>query len=190
GVGGGGRGGAGRHRAGGPRAGRGPRRDPRRGRPAAGRDYQRRLRTQRRWARCHGLRSRCRTAGSAPATHGARQGDDGQHRAVALRGAPLLPGIGTMSVVKYTEEHEWISVEAGIGTVGITAYAQEQLGDVVYVELPEAGRQVVKGKEMAVVESVKAASEVYAPVSGEVVEANAKLASEPATVNADAQGAG
>ena len=95
-----------------------------------------------------------------------------------------------MSVVKYTEEHEWISVEAGIGTVGITAYAQEQLGDLVYVELPEAGRQVVKGKEMAVVESVKAASEVYAPVSGEVVEANAKLASEPATVNADAQGAG
>jgi glycine cleavage system H protein len=95
-----------------------------------------------------------------------------------------------MSVTKYTKEHEWIRVENGIGTVGITVYAQEQLGDVVYVELPEPGRSVARGKEMAVVESVKAASEVYAPVSGEVVEVNAKLTSDPATINADATGAG
>ena len=95
-----------------------------------------------------------------------------------------------MSVTRYTKEHEWIRVENGIGTVGITGYAQEQLGDVVYVELPEPGRTVARGKEMAVVESVKAASEVYAPVSGEVVEVNAKLTSDPATINADAAGAG
>ena len=95
-----------------------------------------------------------------------------------------------MSVVKYTQEHEWIRVENGVGTVGITTYAQEQLGDVVYVELPEPGRKVERGKDMAVVESVKAASEVYAPVSGEVVEVNAALTSDPATINADATGAG
>ena len=95
-----------------------------------------------------------------------------------------------MSDTRYTKDHEWIRVENGVGTVGITGYAQEQLGDVVYVELPEAGRRVEKGKEMAVVESVKAASEVYAPVSGEVVESNARLAGEPATVNADATGEG
>ena len=95
-----------------------------------------------------------------------------------------------MSVTRFTQEHEWIRVEDGIGTVGITAYAQEQLGDVVYVELPEPGRRVERGKDMAVVESVKAASEVYAPVSGEVVEVNAKLTSDPATINADATGAG
>ncbi len=89
-----------------------------------------------------------------------------------------------MSDTKFTEEHEWIRVEGGIGTIGITDYAQKQLGDVVYVELPEPGRKVEKGKDMAVVESVKAASEVYAPVSGEVVEINAKLKDEPATVNA------
>jgi glycine cleavage system H protein len=95
-----------------------------------------------------------------------------------------------MSVTRFTKEHEWIRVENGIGTVGITVYAQEQLGDVVYVELPEPGRTVARGKEMAVVESVKAASEVYAPVSGEVVEVNAQLTSDPATINADATGAG
>ena len=95
-----------------------------------------------------------------------------------------------MSVTKFTKEHEWIRVEGGIGTVGITVYAQEQLGDVVYVELPEPGRKVARGKDMAVVESVKAASEVYAPVSGEVIEVNAKLTSDPATINADATGAG
>jgi glycine cleavage system H protein len=92
--------------------------------------------------------------------------------------------------VKYTKEHEWVRVEGDIGTIGISGYAQEQLGDVVYVELPEVGRKVEQGKEFAVVESVKAASEVYAPVSGEVVEANGALGSEPATVNSDPLGAG
>ena len=76
-----------------------------------------------------------------------------------------------MSTMKFTEEHEWIKVEGDTGTVGITAYAQEQLGDVVYVELPAVGKQVEKGKEMAVVESVKAASEVYAPVTGSIAAA-------------------
>lgn len=83
----------------------------------------------------------------------------------------------------YTDEHEWISVEGDVGTVGITAYAAEKLGDVVFVDLPENGRKVETGGEMAVVESVKAASDVYAPVSGEVVEANAKLADSPDQVN-------
>lgn len=95
-----------------------------------------------------------------------------------------------MAELKFTEEHEWIRVEGDVGTVGITTYAQEQLGDVVFVELPEIGRQIEKGKEMAVVESVKAASEVYAPVSGEVIEANAAVTDDPAKVNADAQGDG
>ena len=92
--------------------------------------------------------------------------------------------------LKYTKEHEWIRVEGDVGTVGISAYAQEQLGDVVYVELPEAGRKIEQGKDFAVVESVKAASEVYAPVSGEVIESNAALGGEPATVNSDPLGAG
>ncbi|MGH6959958.1 MAG: glycine cleavage system protein GcvH [Dongiaceae bacterium] len=95
-----------------------------------------------------------------------------------------------MSKIRFTEEHEWVRVEGDVGTVGISTYAQEQLGDVVYVELPSAGKTVEKGKEMAVVESVKAASEVYAPVSGTVVEANEKLTVEPGTVNADPLGAG
>jgi glycine cleavage system H protein len=95
-----------------------------------------------------------------------------------------------MSTVKFTKEHEWIEVEGDTGTVGITDYAQEQLGDVVYVELPAVGKQVEKGKEMAVVESVKAASEVYAPVSGSVVAVNDKLSAEPATVNAEPMGGG
>ncbi|WP_119462120.1 glycine cleavage system protein GcvH [Rhodospirillaceae bacterium SYSU D60014] len=95
-----------------------------------------------------------------------------------------------MSKERYTEEHEWIRVDGDVGTMGITVYAQEQLGDVVYVELPEVGRKVEKGKEMAVVESVKAASEIYAPVSGEVVEVNEALTADPATVNRDAAGDG
>jgi len=95
-----------------------------------------------------------------------------------------------MSNVKYTAEHEWIRLEGDIGVVGITGYAQEQLGDVVFVELPAVGKQVEKGKDMAVVESVKAASEVYAPVSGSVVAVNDKLTGEPGTVNADPMGAG
>jgi glycine cleavage system H protein len=95
-----------------------------------------------------------------------------------------------MSDLRYTKEHEWIRIEGDTVTVGITAYAQEQLGDVVYVELPDVGRKVEQGKEMAVVESVKAASEVYAPVSGDVVEVNTVLSDAPATVNEDAQGKG
>jgi glycine cleavage system H protein len=95
-----------------------------------------------------------------------------------------------MSDLRYTKDHEWVRIEGDTVTVGITPYAQEQLGDVVYVELPEIGRKVEQGKEMAVVESVKAASEVYAPVSGEVVAVNAVLSDAPATVNEDAQGKG
>ena len=91
---------------------------------------------------------------------------------------------------RYTEEHEWIRIEGDTAVVGISNYAQEQLGDVVYVELPEVGRKVEKGKEMAVVESVKAASEVYAPVSGEVLAVNQELTAEPAKVNADPMGNG
>ena len=92
--------------------------------------------------------------------------------------------------VKYTEDHEWIRVEGGIGTVGITDHAQEQLGDIVFVELPEVGRSLAKGDESGVVESVKAASEIYAPVSGEIVEVNAELENNPGLLNEDPYGAG
>ena len=92
--------------------------------------------------------------------------------------------------VKYTEDHEWIRVEGGVGTVGITDHAQEQLGDIVFVELPEVGRSLAKGDESGVVESVKAASEIYAPVSGEIVEVNAALVDAPQTVNSDPAGSG
>ena len=95
-----------------------------------------------------------------------------------------------MSALRYTKDHEWVRVEGDLAVVGITDYAQSQLGDVVYVELPEIGRRVEQGKEAAVVESVKAASEVYAPVSGEVVEVNEALAADPARVNADPIGEG
>jgi glycine cleavage system H protein len=95
-----------------------------------------------------------------------------------------------MASVKYSQEHEWISVEGDLGTIGITPYAQEQLGDVVFVELPQAGRKVAKGEACAVVESVKAASDIYAPVSGEVTEANAALADAPGDVNAEPMGKG
>ncbi|HEY9078433.1 glycine cleavage system protein GcvH [Magnetovibrio sp.] len=87
--------------------------------------------------------------------------------------------------IKYTNDHEWISVDGDTATVGVTDYALEQLGDLVFVEVPEAGRTVSKGDEAAVVESVKAASEVYAPVSGEVIEGNAAIADDPATVSGD-----
>jgi glycine cleavage system H protein len=83
----------------------------------------------------------------------------------------------------FTQDHEWIAVDGGSATVGITDYAQAQLGDVVFVEVPPAGTEVVKGKEAAVVESVKAASDVYAPVSGTVTEANSALEADPALVN-------
>jgi glycine cleavage system H protein len=89
----------------------------------------------------------------------------------------------------FTEDHEYIRIEGDIGVVGITSHAQDQLGDVVFVEVPEVGRAVTKGEATAVVESVKAASEVYAPVAGEVVEANGDLDGNPALVNEDAEGA-
>ena len=95
-----------------------------------------------------------------------------------------------MSVLRFTRDHEWIRFDGELAVVGVTDYAQSQLGDVVYVELPEIGRRVEKGKEVAVVESVKAASEVYAPASGEVAEVNEALAVDPAKVNADPMGEG
>jgi glycine cleavage system H protein len=90
-----------------------------------------------------------------------------------------------MSDVRYTKEHEWIKIEGDTVTIGITNYAQEQLGDVVFVELPPVGKKLAKGDDAAVVESVKAASEVYAPVSGDVIEVNSLIAAEPGKVNAD-----
>ena len=92
--------------------------------------------------------------------------------------------------VYYTREHEWVRVEGDTATVGITDFAQGQLGDVVFVEVPEAGRQLKQGGEAAVVESVKAASDVYAPVSGEVIEGNQALVDDPSLVNSDPQGEG
>jgi len=91
---------------------------------------------------------------------------------------------------RYTRDHEYVRLEGDTGVVGITDYAQSQLGDVVYVELPTVGKTVAKGGEAAVVESVKAASEVYAPVSGEVVEVNGELESSPGTINEDPAGRG
>jgi len=95
-----------------------------------------------------------------------------------------------MSDLKFTEDHEWILVEGDSGTVGITDYAQEQLGDIVFVELPEDGKELAKGDEAAVLESVKAASEVYAPLSGTVTETNGTLNDDPALVNSDPLGDG
>ena len=95
-----------------------------------------------------------------------------------------------MSTTRYSKDHEWVRQEGDIAVIGITDYAQEQLGDVVYVELPEIGRAVEQGNEAAIVESAKAASEVYAPVSGEVVAVNDEIVGDPAKVNADAQGEG
>ena len=89
-----------------------------------------------------------------------------------------------MAEIRFTRDHEWIRLDGDTAVVGITDYAQQQLGDVVFVELPEIGRSLAQGDEAAVVESVKAASEVYAPLAGEVVEVNDTLADTPATVNA------
>ncbi|MGB3390228.1 MAG: glycine cleavage system protein GcvH [Pseudaminobacter sp.] len=91
-----------------------------------------------------------------------------------------------MAKLYFTDDHEWLSVENGIATVGITDYAQEQLGDLVFVDLPEAGRALKKGDVAVVVESVKAASDVYAPVDGEIIETNEALGSDPALVNSAA----
>jgi len=90
----------------------------------------------------------------------------------------------------FTKEHEWIRVEGDTATVGISNHAQEQLGDIVFAEVPEAGRRLSKGQEAAVVESVKAASDVYAPVSGEVTEGNQALSDDPALINSDPEGQG
>lgn len=95
-----------------------------------------------------------------------------------------------MSEICYTKDHEYIRVDGDVGIVGITDYAQAQLGDVVFVELPEIGKKLAKGAEVAVVESVKAASEIYAPVAGEIVEVNGALQDAPASVNEDPYGAG
>ncbi len=95
-----------------------------------------------------------------------------------------------MSTTYYTDEHEWLRVDGDVATVGITNYAQEQLGDLVFVDLPAMGTSVEQGDDVVVVESVKAASDVYAPASGEVIEVNETLATEAALVNSDAEGAG
>ena len=92
--------------------------------------------------------------------------------------------------VYFTKEHEWVRVEGDTATVGISNHAQEALGDIVFAEVPEAGRKVSKGQEAAVVESVKAASDVYAPVSGEVVEGNSAVADDPSVINCDPDGEG
>jgi len=92
--------------------------------------------------------------------------------------------------VYFTKEHEWVRVDGDTATVGITNHAQEQLGDIVFAEVPEAGRRLNKGQEAAVVESVKAASDVYSPVSGEVIEGNPGVADDPAIVNSDPEGDG
>ncbi len=95
-----------------------------------------------------------------------------------------------MSDLKYSEDHEWVSVDGDIATIGISNYAQEQLGDVVFIDLPDTGATFEKGAEAAVVESVKAASEIYSPVSGEITEVNGALDENPALVNSDAEGGG
>ena len=95
-----------------------------------------------------------------------------------------------MNELRYSEEHEWVGVEGDVATVGISDFAQQQLGDLVFVELPEVGTEVSAGEQVAVVESVKAASEVFSPVSGAIVEVNGAIVEEPAGVNGDAEGDG
>ncbi len=93
-------------------------------------------------------------------------------------------------MLKFTQDHEWVRIEGDAATVGITHYAQEQLGDLVFVELPEVGKRFEKGAPAAVVESVKAASEVYAPIGGEVVQVNPGIVADPSLVNSDPMGSG
>jgi glycine cleavage system H protein len=95
-----------------------------------------------------------------------------------------------MADTRYTKQHEWARADGDVATVGISEYAQQQLGDLVFVELPDVGRQISRGQPMAVVESVKAASDVYAPVSGEVIEANDALADDPSKANSGAESDG
>lgn len=92
-------------------------------------------------------------------------------------------------MIKYTEDHEWLDIADGVATVGITAHAAEQLGDIIFIELPEAGRQVSEGEEIVVIESVKAASDITAPLDGEILEVNESIVDDPAVVNADAEAA-
>ena len=94
-----------------------------------------------------------------------------------------------MTAPKYTKDHEWVRLDGGVATIGISAHAADQLGDVVFVELPAVGKKFNKGDDLAVVESVKAASDVYAPISGEVVEVNQSIVDDPSKINADAGGA-
>jgi len=93
-----------------------------------------------------------------------------------------------MADLRFSESHEWVRIDADVATIGITKYAADQLGDIVYVELPVPGKKLAPGAEAAVVESVKAASEIYAPLAGEVVEANEAIKTDPAKVNADPEG--
>jgi glycine cleavage system H protein len=93
-----------------------------------------------------------------------------------------------MSEIRYTKDHEWVRLDGAVATVGITDHAQEALGDVVFVELPEPGREVTEGEACAVVESVKAASDVYAPLTGHITEANPAIVDDPALVNTGAEG--
>ena len=102
----------------------------------------------------------------------------------------LSDGCNGGEMLKFTKDHEWLRIEGDVATVGITPYAQEQLGDLVFVEVPVAGRAVERGAAAAVVESVKAASDVYAPISGEVIEGNAEIVKEPSLVNSDPMGRG
>jgi glycine cleavage system H protein len=95
-----------------------------------------------------------------------------------------------LAMLKFTQDHEWVRLDGDTATVGITPYAQEQLGDLVFIELPEAGRKFERGAAAAVVESVKAASDVYSPISGEVIEVNDGIVREPGLVNADPMGKG
>ncbi|WP_116130818.1 glycine cleavage system protein GcvH [Tropicimonas sp. IMCC34043] len=92
--------------------------------------------------------------------------------------------------MKYTEDHEWLSLDGDVVTIGITDHAQEQLGDIVFIELPEVGTQVTRGDEVVVIESVKAASDIAAPIDGEVIEVNEAIVANPGTVNEDAEGIG
>jgi glycine cleavage system H protein len=92
--------------------------------------------------------------------------------------------------IKYAKTHEWVSIENGIATIGITDHAQDALGDITFVEFPAVGKKVVAGKECGVIESVKAASDIYAPVSGDVLEVNKALTQKPETINTDPMGAG
>lgn len=95
-----------------------------------------------------------------------------------------------MTERKYTDDHEWINMDGDVGTVGITDFAQEQLGDIVFIEVPDVGKELLKGDDVAVVESVKAASELYSPVNGEVVASNDALGDAPEIVNSDPFGEG